>query len=114
MPEVFASFDVFVLSSHDEGMSNAILEAMAMELPVVATDVGGTGEVVAEGETGLLVPPRDPAPLAEAIAALLAEPERRVSMGRLGRKVVEERFSAAAMVRQMEDLYVAMCGKAAR
>jgi glycosyltransferase involved in cell wall biosynthesis len=114
MPEVLASFDVFVLSSHDEGMSNAILEAMAMELPVVATDVGGTGEVVAEGQTGLLVPPRDPAPLAEAIAAMLAEPERRVSIGRLGRKVVEERFSAAAMVRQMEDLYAAMCGKAAR
>jgi L-malate glycosyltransferase len=114
MPEVFASFDVFVLSSHDEGMSNAILEAMAMELPVVATDVGGTGEVVAEGETGLLVPPRNPAPLAEAIAAMLAQPERRVSMGRLGRKVVDDRFSAAAMVRQMEDLYAAMCGKAAR
>jgi L-malate glycosyltransferase len=114
MPEVFASFDVFVLSSHDEGMSNAILEAMAMEVPVVATNVGGTGEVVTEGETGLLVPPRDPAPLAEAIAALLAEPERRLAMGRLGRKVVEERFSAAAMVRQMEDLYAAMCAKVAQ
>jgi L-malate glycosyltransferase len=111
MPEIFASFDVFVLSSHDEGMSNAILEAMAMELPVVATNVGGTGEVVAEGETGLLVPPRDPAPLAEAIAALLSEPKRRLAMGQLGRKVVEERFSAAAMVRQMEDFYAAMCRK---
>jgi len=112
MPEVLSSFDVFVLSSHDEGMSNAILEAMAMELPVVATDVGGTGEVVREGETGLLVAPRDPAPLAAAIAQLLADPERGRVMGRLGRKVVEERFSAAAMVRQMEELYTSMWVKA--
>jgi len=108
MPEVFASFDVFVLSSHDEGMSNAILEAMAMELPVVATDVGGTGEVVRGGQTGLLVPPRDPAPLALAIAQLLDAPQRCRDMGRLGRTLVEERFSAVAMVRQMEDLYTRM------
>src|SRR5262249_24382190 len=56
MPEVLSAFDVSVLSSHDEGMSNAVLEAMAMELPVVATDVGGTGDVVRHGQSGLLVP----------------------------------------------------------
>ena len=108
MPEVLSAFDVFVLSSHDEGMSNAVLEAMAMKLPVVATDVGGTGEVVRSRETGLLVPPRAPLPLAEAINELLGEPKRRAIMGRLGRQVVEQRFSARAMVRQMEDLYVRM------
>ncbi|MBI1814313.1 MAG: glycosyltransferase [Deltaproteobacteria bacterium] len=106
IPEVLSAFDLFVLSSHDEGMSNAILEAMAMEKPVVATDVGGTGEVVRHGHTGLLVPPKDPVPLAAAIAELLASGDRAVEMGRLGRRVVEERFSAHAMVRQMEDLYV--------
>jgi glycosyltransferase involved in cell wall biosynthesis len=106
MPEVLSAFDVFVLSSHDEGMSNAILEAMAMEKPVVATDVGGTGEVVRHGQSGWLVPAKDPAALAAAIASVLAAPERALEMGRLGRRIVEERFSANAMVRQMEDLYL--------
>ena len=106
MPEVYGAFDLFVLSSHDEGMSNAILEAMATERPVVATDVGGTNEVVRHGQTGLLVPPRDPEPLAAAIAELLATPERWPAMGAQGRAVVEQSFSARAMVRQMEALYL--------
>ena len=106
MPEVLSAFDVFVLSSHDEGMSNAILEAMAMEKPVVATDVGGTGEVVRHGQSGLLVPPKDPAALAGAISEVLAQPARATEMGLLGRHVVEEGFSAHAMVRHMEQLYL--------
>jgi len=106
MPEVLAAFDVFVLSSHDEGMSNAILEAMAMEKPVVATDVGGTGEVVRHGNSGLLVPPKDPDALATAIGEIVSEPSRAVEMGRLGRRLVEDGFSAHAMVRQMERLYL--------
>lgn len=106
MPEVFSAFDVFVLSSHDEGMSNAILEAMAMEKPVVATDVGGTGEVVRHGHSGLLVPPKDPHALAVAVSEVLAQPARAHEMGRLGRRIVEEGFSAHAMVRQMEQLYL--------
>ena len=77
MPEVLSAFDVFVLSSHDEGMSNAILEAMAMERPVVATDVGGTGEVVDEGLTGHLVPARD----AEAAGAGRSPGARRARAG---------------------------------
>lgn len=105
MPEVLSAFDLFVLSSHDEGMSNAILEAMAMEQPVVATDVGGTGEVVEEGRTGHLVPAKDPAALAAAIVAVLADPARARAMGMRGRAVVVERYSARTMVRQMEGLY---------
>lgn len=106
MPEVLSALDLFVLSSHDEGMSNAILEAMAMRKPVVATDVGGTAEVVEPGSTGLLVPPKDPAPLAEAITQLLsAPPETLTAMGARARAVAVDRFSAHAMVRQMEDLY---------
>lgn len=106
MPQVLSAFDVFVLSSHDEGMSNAILEAMAMEKPVVATDVGGTGEVVRHGATGYLVPAKDPLPLARAIGDVLAAaPAQRAAMGRLGREVVVAQFSARAMVRQMEELY---------
>jgi glycosyltransferase involved in cell wall biosynthesis len=79
---------------------------MAAERPVVATDVGGTGEVVRHGESGFLVPPRDPAPLAEAIMSLLGNPDRWGTMGRRGREIVEAKFSARAMVRQMEALYV--------
>jgi glycosyltransferase involved in cell wall biosynthesis len=106
MPEVLAAFDLFVLSSHDEGMSNAILEAMAMQRPVVATDVGGTAEVVQPGRTGLLVPPREPVALAEAITQILTAPGDTVAaMGERGRAVVVERFSARSMVHQMEDLY---------
>lgn len=105
MPEVLSAFDLFVLSSHDEGMSNAVLEAMAMELPVVATDVGGTGEVVRHGESGLLVPSKDPQALAAGITTVLADPARAQRMGVLGREIVCQRFSARAMVRQMEDLY---------
>src|SRR5262249_35832249 len=90
MPDVLSAFDVFVLSSHDEGMSNAILEAMAMELPVVATDVGGTGEVVRHGQSGLLVPAKDPEPLAAAIGEVLADPARAREMGRAGRQIVVE------------------------
>jgi len=111
MPEVFGAFDVFVLSSHDEGMSNAILEAMALEKPVVATDVGGTCEVVKHGHSGLLVPPKDPEALAGAIAELLAQPIRAREMGRLGRRIVEEGFSAHAMVRQMEHLYLELAAR---
>jgi glycosyltransferase involved in cell wall biosynthesis len=108
MPAVYPAFDVFVLPSHDEGMSNAILEAMAAERPVVATDVGGTGEVVRHGENGLLVPPRDPAPLASAIGGLLDAPDRWAAMGKRGREIVEAQFSARAMVRRMEELYATM------
>jgi L-malate glycosyltransferase len=105
VPEVLSAFDLFVLSSHDEGMSNAILEAMAMQLPVVATDVGGTGEVVRDGESGVLVPPRDAERLAAAVGDLLGTPERWPAMGRLGREIVEQGFSARVMVRDMEGLY---------
>ena len=106
MPEVLSAFDVFVLSSHDEGMSNAILEAMAMEKPVIATDVGGTCEVVRHGHSGLLVPPKDPHALAVAVSDVLAQPARAHEMGRLGRRIVVDGFSAHAMVRQMEQLYL--------
>jgi glycosyltransferase involved in cell wall biosynthesis len=106
MPEVLSAVDVFVLSSHDEGMSAAILEAMAMQLPVIATDVGGTAEVVRRDKSGILVPPRDPEPLAQAVEQLLADRQRREAMGRLGRQIVEQGFSVRVMVRRIETLYL--------
>jgi len=100
-----AAMDVFVLSSDWEGMSNAVLEAMAAELPVVATTVGGTPEVVVDGMTGLLVPPRDPQALAQAIHALLVDPERRNKMGQAGRDRVRHHFTVERMVEKTESLY---------
>ena len=100
-----AALDVFVLSSDWEGMSNALLEAMAAGLPVVTTAVGGTPEVVVDGETGLLVPPRDPAALAEAIATFLHNSDRRCIMGRAGTERVRQCFSLERMVQQTQTLY---------
>lgn len=108
MPEVYSAMDIYVLSSHDEGMSNALLEAMAMEKPVIATDVGGTGEVVDDGSTGILVPPRDWLALASALRALVANPAIWREFGRRGRAKVEQCFSASAMVRHMEQVYTAL------
>jgi glycosyltransferase involved in cell wall biosynthesis len=100
-----AALDVFVLSSDWEGMPNALLEAMAAGLPVVATAVGGTPEVVVDGVTGLLVPPRDPVALAEAITRLLHDPDLRRQMGQAGRERVKERFTVERMVSRTEALY---------
>jgi len=108
VPRLLAAMDVFVLSSLYEGMPFSVLEAMAAARPVVATRVDGVPEVVVEGETGLLVPPRAPEQLAEAIAVLLAHPERAREMGRRGRERVRRHFSRERMVEAITNLYRAM------
>ena len=100
-----AAMDVFVLPSRAEGLSNALLEAMASARPVVATAVGGTGEVLDGARTGVLVPPDDVEALATEVVRLLSEPERAARLGRAARQWVEERFSARAMIEQFEQLY---------
>ena len=97
IPSILASSDLFVLPSLFEGMPMSVLEAMAAGRAVVATDVGGTQDVVVPGETGLLVPPGDPAALAVAVIELLSDRERRQAFGRSGRRRVEEHFSASHM-----------------
>jgi glycosyltransferase involved in cell wall biosynthesis len=82
-----------------------VLEAMAQRKPVVATPVGGTPELVAEGETGLLVPPRDPEALARAIRELVDDPERARRLGEAGGRRVAERFGVEAMTRRVLELY---------
>ena len=99
------AIDVVVLSSIYEGCANAILEAMAMAKPVVATDVGGNGELVVHGRTGLLVPGQDPDAMARAIVSLLRDPDRARAMGRSGRERVEHRFTIERMVEQTVSLY---------
>lgn len=93
MPAYLKSLDVFVHPSNAEGIPGAVREAMAMEVPVVATDVGGTADAVADGEVGYLVPPRDPDALAMAIRTLLDDEEVRREMGTKGRRRVLRQFS---------------------
>jgi glycosyltransferase involved in cell wall biosynthesis len=103
--------DIGVLASHEEGFSNALLEGMAAALPMIATSVGGNPEAVVEGETGLLVPPRAPERLADAIRALGCDPARRAAMGAAARRRVEERFSLERCIADYDRLYTALsCG----
>src|SRR5581483_5487354 len=102
---ILPALDVFVLASSTEGLSNAILEAQSCGLPVVATDVGGNGELVREGIDGRRVPPNDVAALAGALAELVADGQRRSAFGTAARERVEREFSIAAMVAAYEKLY---------
>jgi L-malate glycosyltransferase len=97
--------DIFVLPSRSEGFSNAIVEAMAASLPVVATRVGGNAEAVKEGITGLLVPPDDPEALSAAITHLLADPVQAKAMGVEGKNVASRNFTTEAMVTKIVETY---------
>lgn len=105
VPDLLRACDLFVHPSHEEGFSNAILETMAAGRPVVACNVGGNPEAVRDGETGILVPPRDPRALASAILRLVRNPDLRTSMGERGRVRAVKEFSVDRMVREMEALY---------
>ena len=105
VPRLLALADVFALPSVSEGMPIAIMEAMAFGLPVVATAVDGTPEVVFNGETGILVPPRSPARLAQALAALIEDAALRKKLGENGRARVEREFTDRAMARRVDELY---------
>lgn len=106
IPEILASFDVFVLPTTDrEGLGQVVLEAMAMARPVVATDVGGPCEVVVDGVTGYLVPPSDADRMAAAILRLLRDADLRSRMGRAGRARVEQFFSLDQHVSCIKAVY---------
>jgi glycosyltransferase involved in cell wall biosynthesis len=105
LPPVYASFDLFFLSSRREGLPNSILEAMAMGLPVVTSDVAGAKELVVNGETGFVLPQQDVDGLASAIISILGEGHRRLCMGRAGRQRVTRQFSFSHRLRRVEDLY---------
>lgn len=108
IPELLQAVDVFVLPSLTESFPNALLEAMSMSLPVVATTVGGVPELVEPGRTGYLVPPRRSELLADRIAFLLERPDLRAAMGRAARTRVEAQFDIRQAVKRFEDLYEEM------
>jgi glycosyltransferase involved in cell wall biosynthesis len=105
VPELLASFDVFAFPSLFEGLCLAVIEAQAAGVPVVATPVGGIRETVVDGETGLLVPPRDPGALAAAIRRLLDDRPAAEAMAAEGKRRVHERFSVERMVAETLRLY---------
>ncbi len=99
------AFDVFVISSVIEGMPNVVLEALAVERPVVATAVGGIPEIVSHERSGLLVSPGDPAALAAGVLRVLDDPREAAAFGAEGRRTVESQFSVDTMVGRFTALY---------
>jgi glycosyltransferase involved in cell wall biosynthesis len=101
-----SAFDVFVFPSLNEGMGKAIVEAMAMGKPVIASDVGGIPDLVVHGANGLLVPPADSEALVHAVLDLYENPDKRKKMGEAGRQMAAE-YGIDAMLRKIEELYKA-------
>ncbi|MBB5339832.1 glycosyltransferase family 4 protein [Tunturiibacter gelidoferens] len=100
--------EVFVLPSRSEGFSNAIVEAMAAALPVVATDVGGNAEAVQDGVSGIIVPPEDSDALASAIISLLSDIAKAKKMGAEGKRLAAEKFTTEAMMGQITSVYATL------
>jgi glycosyltransferase involved in cell wall biosynthesis len=113
-PNLHGLFDVSVLCSLSEAFPNSIVEAMAAGRPVVATRVGGVVDAVADGETGLLVPPRQPAALAAAIEQLLTQPERRRAMGAAAARRARAQYHARLVLPSLESLYERLLSARAR
>lgn len=105
IPSILDAIDVFVLPSLSEGLPLSVLEALALQKPVVATNVGGIPEIIEDGITGYLVPPRNPEALATKIVHLLRHPEVAINMGRVGRLRVDECFSLEKMIEKYQSLY---------
>jgi sugar transferase (PEP-CTERM/EpsH1 system associated) len=105
VPDIMRGLHAFALSSLSEGISNAILEAMASGLPVVATAVGGNGDLVLAGKTGYLVPAADPQAMALRLMQLAVNPQRATAMGHAGRQRVQTAFSLQSMVSAYQGVY---------
>jgi glycosyltransferase involved in cell wall biosynthesis len=105
---ILSASDVGILSSHQEGFSIAVIEGMASKLPMIVTDVGGNAEAIVDGVSGLIVPPRDPSGLAQAILRVATDADLRMRLGRAACERVQQHFSIEDCVRQHERLYRAM------
>jgi glycosyltransferase involved in cell wall biosynthesis len=106
MPRIFAESHIACLPTYyGEGVPKVLIEAAACGRPIVATDVRGCREIVRHGENGLLVPPRDPKALADALRVLIQDPDLRARMGRRGRQIAERDFSVEKVVRETLAVY---------
>ena len=105
VPDLMAAFDIFAFPSHAEAFGVVLIEAMAMERPVVSTNCDGVLDIVVDGETGFYVDPRNAQQLASAIERLGADPELRLSMGKAGRRRVEELFDQQKQITRIEEIY---------
>lgn len=105
-----SAFDLSLLTSRHEGLPNAVMESLAAGVPVVATAVGGTVELVDDGVEGLLVPSDDDASLAAAILRLVHDPKLRQRMGEAGRQRIASQFAVSRMVSQTEEIYLRLLG----
>jgi len=105
VPELLAAMDIFLLTSVFEGLPRVVLQAIAGGVPVVATDTGGVAEVVSHGESGLLVPPGQPAAAADAIVALASDARARARLAQAARLMLGDEFDIRRMLRDLEDLY---------
>lgn len=110
--EAMDALDVLVIPSLEEGFGYVALEAMRACLPIVASSVGGLPEIIADRESGFLVPPRDPAAIAAALSALIADPDMRLQFGRKGGAILAERFSLERMIRATIKAYESVLGHA--
>jgi glycosyltransferase involved in cell wall biosynthesis len=103
--DILNAIDLFVMPSLWEGLPLALLEAMAAGIPVIASKVGGVGEVLGQSEFGIALPPGNVAALSQSIASLMADPEHRATIGARGAARVRERYSSQAMVSHLESIY---------
>jgi glycosyltransferase involved in cell wall biosynthesis len=110
VPDLLAAADVFAFPSLYEGTGGAAIEAMALGLPIVTTDIDAMREVVDGGRNALLAPPHAPGPLADAVTALLDDPARRLAFGARSRAIFEARFTLERSTRAMVELYERVVG----
>ena len=106
IPVILAALDLFILPSLWEGFSLAILEALAMGTPVIATAVGGASEVICSGHDGLLIPPGEESSLVAAVREAILDPRKYREMGRKGKETVGRQFTVAQHLTRLQDLYL--------
>jgi glycosyltransferase involved in cell wall biosynthesis len=114
VPEILKATTISVLPSLSEGLSNVLIESMAAGVAVIATAVGGNPEIVDDGTTGILIPPRDAGAIATSITQILSNPQAAAIMGAAGRDRIERRFSMERAVHETQRLYTSLLGSSGR
>jgi glycosyltransferase involved in cell wall biosynthesis len=109
--KILKAFDIFVHPSLSEGLPRVVMEAQGLKIPVIATSIGGTPEVVKDGKTGILIPPKNSTALSKAMISLLKDDKKREQMGEIGRETIEEKFSHIRMINETESLFLQLLNR---